>query len=126
MITKELLIKALEDAGHRESALCLQNWNELDSVAQLLKSELEKKVREEDLSSRHTDPSINPALGGKYGKIHGGDPKKLSTRPNKSGGLDDVAVDMVNGKPKKRISGASSLRTLNPTTRQEDGQLQSD
>jgi len=64
------------------------------------------KVHEEDTSSDNTDASINPGLGGKYGKIHGGDPRKLAKRPLKSGGLDDKAVE---GK-KQRISGASSLR----------------
>jgi hypothetical protein len=65
------------------------------------------KIHEPDFSSEHTDRSLNPGLGGKYGKIHGGDPRKLKSRPHKSGGLDD---EVIEGR-KKRISGASTLRT---------------
>jgi hypothetical protein len=82
---------------------------------------INKAVRDEDVSSRHTDPTINPKLGGKYGKIHGGDPKKGEKDPI----TGDMAIDVVDGKPKKRVSGASSLRA-DYNTRQEDGREQSD
>lgn len=36
------LVKALADAGHRESALLLKNWGEYDKTADMMKSELEK------------------------------------------------------------------------------------
>ncbi len=70
------------------------------------KSDMEK-VNAEDVSSKHTDPSINAALGGKYGKIHGGNPKKPT------GALKDTPIENVNGKPMQRISGASAKRTRN-------------
>jgi len=81
---------------------------------------LTKKVREEDWSSRHTDPTINPALGGKYGKIHGGDPRKPDNKVNA-----DQVIENVSGKPKKRVSGASNLR-VKYDTKQESGESQSD
>ena len=31
MITKEELVKTLDEAGYRESALLLQNWDEMDA-----------------------------------------------------------------------------------------------
>jgi len=57
------------------------------------------KIHEPDTSSEHTDPSLNPGLGGKHGKIHGGDPRKEKDN-----------VEHINGKPRQRISGASGLR----------------
>ena len=35
------LIKALEDAGYRESALLLKNWDEMDDVAKAMEEELD-------------------------------------------------------------------------------------
>ena len=99
MDTKEL-IKALSKAGHRESALLLKNWGEKDEVAKAF----EKSIRKPDTSSKNTDPSVNPALGGKYGKVHGGDPRKSTFQ-------DDHLVENVKGKPRVRVSGASDLRT---------------
>ena len=43
-ISKDELIKALDEAGYRESALNLQNWNEMDDVASLVKSTLERRI----------------------------------------------------------------------------------
>ena len=36
-IEKSELIKALDEAGHRESALLLKNWNEMDDIAKSIK-----------------------------------------------------------------------------------------
>jgi len=36
------LVKALDDAGHRESALLLKNWGEMDDIAEAMAGELEK------------------------------------------------------------------------------------
>ncbi len=41
MKEKEELVKALADAGHRESALLLKNWGEMDEVAKLLKKNMD-------------------------------------------------------------------------------------
>lgn len=41
---KETLIVALEKTGHRESALLLKNWDELDDTAQILAKNLEKQA----------------------------------------------------------------------------------
>lgn len=86
---------------------------------------LDKAVRSPDQSSTNTDRSINPSLGGKYGKVHGGDPRKM---PN-GGSPDhhvmnhptqgDLLVENVKGKMKARVSGASSLR--NQAARDETG-----
>jgi len=37
------LVKALEEAGYRESALLLKNWGEKDNIAKAMEEELEKK-----------------------------------------------------------------------------------
>jgi hypothetical protein len=66
---------------------------------------LEKAVYEEDPSSMHTDRSINPALGGKYGKVHGGDPRKGDKITR------DQVIEGKDGKYRKRVSGASRLRS---------------
>lgn len=68
-------------------------------------------VREENWSSEFTDKSINSELGSKYGKVHGGDPRKndrgILPYPGRK---EDMVVEKVNGKWMKRISGASSIR----------------
>jgi hypothetical protein len=43
-IKKDDLVKALDDAGQRESALLLKNWDEMDDTAELMKSKLEKQM----------------------------------------------------------------------------------
>ena len=40
---KDNLVKALADAGQRESALLLKNWDEMDAFAKAMDEELEKK-----------------------------------------------------------------------------------
>lgn len=62
------------------------------------------QVREGDISSDYTDRSLNPETGGKYGKIHGGNPKKPA------GQLKEAAIEHEDGKYKQRVSGASELR----------------
>ena len=41
-LSKERLIKALADAGHRESALLLKNWGEMDDIAKALSKNMEE------------------------------------------------------------------------------------
>jgi len=61
---KELLIKTLDENNHKESALLLQNWNELDSNAKLFKSILEKSSSSliRDLTGGKEN-NINPVSG---------------------------------------------------------------
>jgi hypothetical protein len=76
------------------------------------------RVHESNISSIHTDPSINPNLGGKYGKVHGGDPRKNFKGPGSGDHVNaDNFIERKGNKFKQRISGASSLRT-----RSEDGE----
>ena len=140
-VTKDELIKSLDDAEKRESALCLKNWDELDKTAKdeldrLIKGKLlqftpkpkpepKPDIHHEDHSSMHTDPSINPNLGGKTGKIHGGDPRKDAYKH----GVKDVKgsigvqtrpdgaqhlIERVGNKWRRRVSGASELRSDSP------------
>jgi len=86
----------------KEELTCSENgqWD-------IKKLEEVEKINSEDVSSKHTDPSINAALGGKYGKIHGGNPKKPT------GALKDTPIHNVGGKPMKPVSGASPKRARN-------------
>lgn len=57
---KDDLIKALVDAGQRESALLLKNWGEMDDAAKLMKSKLEKQMLP---PSGQAAPPAAPAQG---------------------------------------------------------------
>ena len=80
MSAKSKLIKALGDAGHRESALLLKNWGEMDVNAELMKAKMEqKKETVEEYKAR----------GGKIDKVPAskrGQQSSFSAKPTKSVG----------------------------------------
>lgn len=55
-VVKSELIKALLEKGFRQSALDLQNWNEKDTIAKSLESEMLEKARTTDMY----DPAVKP------------------------------------------------------------------
>jgi hypothetical protein len=59
--TKSDLVKALDDLGQRESALCLQNWDELDSVAEGLLKSMDAELEKSNYGKKYGmyDPTVN-------------------------------------------------------------------
>ena len=44
---KDMIVKALADTGHRESALLLKNWDEMDSNAESMEKSITKFIKED-------------------------------------------------------------------------------
>lgn len=100
---KRELIKSLYDAGHRESALKLQNWNEEDNLAKSFKNSLEvenlikSKLSNEDVGSKiQNKEDSNPKAAGIFQahlKAYNAAHPHLSgaTHANRSVGQDEFA-----------------------------------
>ena len=68
-VAKNDLIEALDKAGHRESALCLKNWDEKDSIAEKMEkamsdSKLHSMMREKMKERGITEADAGKALYG--------------------------------------------------------------
>src|SRR5271165_1747350 len=93
MVSKEQLIKCLSDAGHRESALKVQNWDEMDDIAKSVYKMLFKGRAPESRAVtggqpvanarvQDTPPILDPKRGGKNIRPQGGDPKNPYNQRN--------------------------------------------
>ena len=68
------LVKALANAGHRESALLLKNWGEMDNIAKAMSDEIEKGALGDSItaaikgSGSTPQGGVNAAIGNMFGK----------------------------------------------------------
>jgi hypothetical protein len=127
MISKQLLIKSLDMAGHRESALQLQNWGVMDDIAKSMSNVLSKgrsaETRQltggqstENTAPATVPPVVNPKLGGHNNRPQGGDPKnEYGTQAAGEHPAGSKQIDRGgSAKYRLRVSGKGSTRKWKP------------
>jgi hypothetical protein len=105
------LIKALDDDGHRESALLLKNWGEMDGVAALYKARIDRgKTDQQKRSDRigrkgGGDPldETRTAGGSPVGELEEGKWRKPKT------GEDHVRLDQEDTKRQAAFAGKQAV-----------------
>jgi hypothetical protein len=115
-ISKEELIKSLDELGHRESALLLKNWGELDSTSSAL---IKAKVNPEAFSSPaiHENP-VGVEGAAKERKYQGGDPRHYMDRgPRTKAGDERVQPERGGSKKARAVTtGTSEKRGGTPAS----------
>ena len=124
-VEKSSLIKSLEDAGQRESALLLKNWDELDAGAETMSKSLKscglkKEDDEEDIA-----PKPRPGGMSAFEPEETGEEPEAAPEPNDISPEGDESFDEENpehsiGKaelpPKKPLAPVVPIRPVAPMT----------